>query len=332
MRILVSGSTGFLGTALVETLEGQGHSIARLVRPETSQKSAAGVRAESVSWDPVAGQFDAAGAEGTDALIHLAGASIAGGRWSVSRKKLLRTSRIDATRHLIGALAKLQRPPRVMVAASAIGYYGNRGDETLTEASAPGNDFLAGLCQEWEAETSRGAGFGARVVNLRFGIILAAHGGRAAADGDAVQIWRGRAAWRWPPMDVLADSAGNHQHHPIRPRDSRAHRTCQRRRAKSRSKQRIHKRPGENTAPAGVVSRACVRTSAGAGGNGGRIASHQPKGDAVQACGFGVSVLAAQPRGRSRGRVPKIKSPGADLFERNSSKSSGNQANLSESD
>ena len=177
MRILVSGSTGFLGTALVETLEGQGHSIARLVRPETSQKSAAGVRAESVSWDPVAGQFDAAGAEGTDVLIHLAGASIAGGRWSVSRKKLLRTSRIDATRHLVGALAKLQRPPRAIVAASAIGYYGNRGDETVTEASAPGNDFLARLCQEWEAETARGAGFGARVVNLRFGIILAAHGG-----------------------------------------------------------------------------------------------------------------------------------------------------------
>src|SRR4029077_3177572 len=105
------------------------------------------------------------------------GASIAGGRWNASCKALLRTSRIDATRHLIDALAKLQRPPRVIVAASAIGYYGNRGDETLTEISAPGNDFLAGLCREWEAETARGAEFGARVVNLRFGIILAAHGG-----------------------------------------------------------------------------------------------------------------------------------------------------------
>jgi uncharacterized protein len=177
MRILVSGSTGFLGTALVETLEGQGHSIARLVRPGTSQKSTPGARAQAVQWDPVAGQFDAAGAEGADALIHLAGASIAGGRWNASRKELLRTSRIDATRHLIGALAKLQQPPRVIVAASAIGYYGNRGDETLTEASAPGKDFLAGACREWEAEAARGAEFGARVVNLRFGIILAAHGG-----------------------------------------------------------------------------------------------------------------------------------------------------------
>lgn len=178
MRILVSGSTGFLGTALVETLEGQGHAIARLLRPGTSLKNAAGGRGQTaVSWDPVAGQFDAAAADGAEALIHLAGASIAEGGWNASRKELLRTSRIAATRHLIGALAKLQRPPRVIVAASAIGYYGNRGDETLTEASAPGSDFLAGLCREWEAETARGTEFGARVVSLRFGIILAAQGG-----------------------------------------------------------------------------------------------------------------------------------------------------------
>ncbi len=185
MRILVSGSTGFLGTALVETLRGQGHTIARLVRPGTMRKDAAGAKdrvqaqasAQAVAWDPVAGRFDAAGAEGADALIHLAGTSIAGERWNAARKELLRTSRIDATRHLIGALAKLQRPPRAIVAASAIGYYGNRGEETLTEASPPGNDFLAGLCSEWEAETARGAEFGARVVSLRFGIILAAHGG-----------------------------------------------------------------------------------------------------------------------------------------------------------
>jgi uncharacterized protein len=174
MRILVSGSTGFLGTALVDALERQGHSVARLVRPGTARENAAGA---SVLWDPVAGQLDAAAAEGADALIHLAGASIAGGRWNAARKNLLRTSRIDATRHLVGALAKLQRPPRGIVAASAVGYYGNRGDETLTETSPPGSDFLAGLCREWEAETARGAEFGARVVNLRFGIILAAHGG-----------------------------------------------------------------------------------------------------------------------------------------------------------
>jgi uncharacterized protein (TIGR01777 family) len=180
MRILVSGSTGFLGSALLKALEGQGHSIARLVRPGTLPGKARGAAAQNIAWDPVAGQFEASAAEGADALIHLAGASIADGRWNASRKELLRTSRVDATRHLIGALAKLQRPPRVIVAASAIGYYGSRGEETLTETSAAGSGFLPGICREWEAETARGAEFGARVVSLRFGIILAAHGGALA--------------------------------------------------------------------------------------------------------------------------------------------------------
>jgi uncharacterized protein (TIGR01777 family) len=177
MRVLVSGSTGFLGTALIAALEKNRHTIARLVRPETGRSVASGAAEQNIRWDPVAGEFDAAAAEGADALVHLSGASIAGGRWNASRKKLLRTSRVDATRHLMGALSKLQRPPKVIVAASAVGYYGNRGDEILTETSAPGSDFLAGVCREWEAETARGADFGARVVNLRFGVVLAAHGG-----------------------------------------------------------------------------------------------------------------------------------------------------------
>src|SRR5258708_3037678 len=177
MYILVSGSSGFLGTAIVDSLAEQKHQVVRIVRPSTAAKNAGPDRPQEVTWDPVAGQFGAAAAEEADALIHLAGASIAGGRWSASRKKVIPTSPIDATRHLIGALSKLQTPPRIIVAASAIGYYGNRGDETLTEQSASGNDFLAEACREWEAETARGAEFGARVVSLRFGIILAAHGG-----------------------------------------------------------------------------------------------------------------------------------------------------------
>jgi uncharacterized protein len=177
MRILVSGSTGFLGSAVVEALGQQGHSVARLLRPETAGKDTAKPALQPVRWDPIAGEFDSESADGADALIHLAGASIAGGRWNASRKKLLRTSRIDATRHLMGALAKLRRPPRVIVAASAIGHYGNRGDEILTEDSSSGSDFLAVLSREWEAEAARGKEFGARVVSLRFGIILAAHGG-----------------------------------------------------------------------------------------------------------------------------------------------------------
>lgn len=187
MRILVSGSTGFLGTALIDVLEREGHTIVRLLRPDTARRAAAD-GTQTVRWDPVGGErvraalsagqdFDAAVAEGADALIHLAGASIADGRWDAARKKLLRTSRIETTRHLMGALSRLKQPPRVIVASSASGYYGSRGDETLTETSGPGNDFLSALCREWEAESSRGSEFGARVVMLRFGIILAGHAG-----------------------------------------------------------------------------------------------------------------------------------------------------------
>ncbi len=177
MRILVSGSTGFLGSSLIDVLEREGHTILCLMRPDTRKGDANSAWAQTVRWDPVRGEFDAVAAEGADALVHLAGASIADGRWNAARKILLRTSRIEATRHLIGALSKLQRPPRVIVASSAVGYYGNRGDETLTESSAPGGDFLSALCREWEVETARGTEFSARVVMLRFGVILAAHGG-----------------------------------------------------------------------------------------------------------------------------------------------------------
>ena len=177
MRILVSGSTGFLGTELVKSMEGQGDTVARLVRPGTAQKNARGAHSQTVAWDPVRADSTRTRPRARTRSFISRERPSRSGRWNASRKALLRTSRIDATRHLIGALGKLQRPPRVILAASAIGYYGNRGDETLTEASAPGNDFLAGLCREWEAETARGAEFGARVVNPRFGIILAAHGG-----------------------------------------------------------------------------------------------------------------------------------------------------------
>jgi hypothetical protein len=173
VRVLVSGSTGFLGTAIIAALENDGHTIARLVRPETAKSGAA---EQNVLWDPIGDEFDSAAAEGADVLVHLAGASIAK-RWNAARKKLLRTSRVDATQHLMSALSKLRQPPSVIVAASAVGYYGDRGDEILTETSAPGSDFLAGLCRAWEVEIARGEEFGARIVNLRFGVILAAHGG-----------------------------------------------------------------------------------------------------------------------------------------------------------
>jgi uncharacterized protein len=175
MKILVTGSSGLVGTALVSALARGGHTVCRLVRPQ----SAGGEGTKEgfvVAWNPATGELGGAGV-GADAVVNLAGASIADGRWTAERKKLLRTSRIDTTRALVGALAKMNARPSVLVSASAIGYYGNRGDETLTEESKPGGDFLAGLAQEWEAEALKAEALGIRVVLARFGIILAREGG-----------------------------------------------------------------------------------------------------------------------------------------------------------
>jgi hypothetical protein len=120
---------------------------------------------------------DIAGLEGADAVIHLSGAGIADGRWTGTRKQLLRSSRIDTTRVLVDSLARLKRKPSTLLVASAIGYYGDRGDEVLIESSANGTDFLALVCRDWEAEASRAAAVGMRTVMLRFGIILSGKGG-----------------------------------------------------------------------------------------------------------------------------------------------------------
>ncbi|MHB8410582.1 MAG: TIGR01777 family oxidoreductase [Candidatus Acidiferrales bacterium] len=175
VKIIISGSSGLVGSALINSLRADGHSIARLVR--SGSPSQTGPASENIRWEPPTGSIDLAGMEGADALVHLAGASIADGRWTPARKQILRRSRVDATRHLIAGLAQLSRKPRVLVAASAIGYYGDRGAETLTESAASGNGFLAGICREWEAETAQAERLGIRTVMLRFGIILAANGG-----------------------------------------------------------------------------------------------------------------------------------------------------------
>ena len=179
MRILVSGSTGLVGSALMKSLPSEGHEVVRLVRAETRRRdgnagSASGVA--EVTWSPGDGKLGA-GADGADAFVHLAGASIADGRWNDARKRELRDSRVAGTHNLIGALKELKKPPQIFIAASAIGFYGSRGDEELTESSATGSDFLAQVCQDWELESARAAEFGARVVILRFGVILAKNGG-----------------------------------------------------------------------------------------------------------------------------------------------------------
>jgi uncharacterized protein (TIGR01777 family) len=175
MKILVTGATGLVGTALVAALALEGHMVCRLVRP--GSKSAGG-RAGTfdVLWDPETGDLGGA-AVGAEAVVNLAGASIADGRWTDARKKLLRTSRVDATRALVTALGKMNAKPDVLVSASAVGFYGNRSDETLTEDSGPGSDFLSDLAKAWETEALRAEEFGTRVVLARFGIILAKEGG-----------------------------------------------------------------------------------------------------------------------------------------------------------
>jgi hypothetical protein len=170
-RLAVSGASGLVGSALTARLAREGHRVHRLVRGE-----AAGT-GEDIAWDPERGRLDPGGLRGVDAVVHLAGASVAGGRWTSARKALIRDSRIAGTRLLAETLGRLAPPPRVLVSASAIGYYGDRGDEPLTEAAPPGEGFLAEVCQAWEAATGAARDAGIRVVCLRIGMVLAARGG-----------------------------------------------------------------------------------------------------------------------------------------------------------
>ena len=165
MKILVSGSHGLVGKALINSLISDRHEIVRLVR---SKSSGAG----EIEWHPDQGKLDAASLEGVDAVVHLAGESIASGRWSDEKKRAIRDSRVKGTALLSDILARLSRPPAVFVSASAIGYYGNRGDELLDERSLAGNDFLASVCVEWENATKPAIEKGIRTVHARFGIIL----------------------------------------------------------------------------------------------------------------------------------------------------------------
>ena len=171
MKILISGASGLVGTAAANALRCDGHTLARFVRPGGNAGPT------DVCWDPMAAVVDVAAMEGADAFIHLSGESIAEGRWTQERKNVLRSSRLGSTRVLVDAVGKLQRKPRVFLAASAIGYYGDCDDEILTESSANGAGFLAKLARDWEAESLRAQSLGVRTVPLRFGVILSTHGG-----------------------------------------------------------------------------------------------------------------------------------------------------------
>jgi len=176
MKILITGSTGLVGTALTQDLQRAGHTVCRLIRPNTSPQTIGNSHGFDVNWNPATGELGGA-AVGADAVVNLAGASIADGRWSPQRKELLRSSRVDTTRALVQALAKMSARPRVLISASATGYYGNCGDEILTEASQLGTGFLSVIAKEWESEALNAEALGIRVVRARFGVILAKHGG-----------------------------------------------------------------------------------------------------------------------------------------------------------
>jgi uncharacterized protein len=176
MKILLTGSTGLVGTTLAQQLQRAGHTVCRLVRPGTSAEAIRTTQGFDVQWNPSTGELGGA-AVGADAVVNLAGASIADARWTPAHKQLLRTSRVDTTRILVTALAKMSARPRVLVSASATGYYGDRGDEVLTEGSAPGNDFISEIAKDWEAEAVKAEVLGIRVVRARFGVIFAKHGG-----------------------------------------------------------------------------------------------------------------------------------------------------------
>ena len=173
MKVAVTGATGLIGSALVPFLLGGGHEVVAL------RRASAGRRAdgEAPSWDPETGALSDGVGDGLDALVHLAGENIAGGRWNAARKARIRDSRVDGTRRLAEALACLPRPPHTLVAASAIGFYGDRGDEVLDESSAPGDDFLSEVGQAWEEAAAPAREAGIRVVHLRIGIVLTPAGG-----------------------------------------------------------------------------------------------------------------------------------------------------------
>jgi len=201
MRILITGSTGMIGTALLPMLFRRGHEVIRLARPGTA--AGTGV----FNWDPLKGTIDLAALERLDGVVHLAGENIARRRWTAAQKERIRESRVRGTSFLSESLARLTSPPRVCVSASAIGYYGDRGDEILREESAPGSGFLSQVCVAWESATKAAEDRGIRVVHLRTGMVLSKAGGaldrmlpvfRVGAGG---VIGNGRQYMSWIAVD-----------------------------------------------------------------------------------------------------------------------------------
>jgi len=204
MKIIMSGARGFVGSALTLSLAAEGHLISELTRQRTDNVI------PQIVWDPLSGSLEKDSLAGHDIVIHLAGESLLG-RWNKAKKKAIYDSRIIGTALLSQTLAALPNPPKMLICASASGYYGNRDDETVTEESASGEGFLAQVCRDWEAATEAASLAGIRVVNLRFGIILSPMGGALAKMLPAFQsglgghIGNGRQYISWITLEEVVE-------------------------------------------------------------------------------------------------------------------------------
>jgi uncharacterized protein (TIGR01777 family) len=207
MRVLISGVTGFIGGRLAEVLTAAGHEVWGLSRDPDGARRQVPQLGDAFAWNPTVQQPPGSAFEGVDAVVHLAGESVSG-RWTEKKKQRIRDSRILGTRNLVKSFEAANRPA-TLVGSSAIGYYGDRGDTELTEDLAPGDDFLAEVCQEWEAETQRAERFGVRVVIVRTGIVLGADGGALEAMlppfkmGVGGPMGSGQQWWSWIHRDDL---------------------------------------------------------------------------------------------------------------------------------
>jgi hypothetical protein len=170
MRIVVSGASGLIGTALVPALRGDGHEVVRLVRRQPSGP-------DEVRWDPAAHSLDPAVLSTVDAVVHLSGAGVGEKRWSEPFKRTIRDSRVDSTATIAAAMAAAEPRPRVLLAASAVGWYGNSGDREVDESEPAGTGFMADVCRAWEGATGAAEEVGARVVHLRTGLVCSPRGG-----------------------------------------------------------------------------------------------------------------------------------------------------------
>ncbi len=200
MKVLVTGATGFVGTPLVKALWSQDHHVVRLLRKNATSNS-------DILWDPDRGLLEADALEGIDAVIHLAGENISSARWTPSVKKKILESRVRGTKLLSETLARLKTPPKTFISASAIGYYGDRANEVLTEESAPGKGFLAEVCVAWEKSMEAAKKTGIRTASTRFGIILSPNGGALKKMllpfrlGLGGPIGDGKQYWSWISLD-----------------------------------------------------------------------------------------------------------------------------------